>query len=73
MSRNAQRVKSAMIALTGGIVFLRFYQKMSGLVYFYFKVLISLWKNMSRIFRIALLIVSLHARKLAQHFDCAIS
>ena len=30
MLTNAQRVKSAMIALTGGKAFLRFYQKISG-------------------------------------------
>ena len=42
-------------------------------IYFRFKVLNTLWNNMSRIFRIVLFILSFLTRKLASHFHCAIS
>ena len=59
--KNAQRVKSAIIALTGGAACLWFYQKKS--MYFHFKVLDTVENNMSRIFRIVLFSTSFHSGK----------
>ena len=56
-----------MIALTGGTA--SFSEVLSEdvrlSIYFRFKVLITLWKNMGKVFIILLFILSLHARKLA--------